>query len=230
MPGPLRPFKYPHRRYCGRMPLYALRPGRSWRENYAALYIASLYKGDLKGVYYIPSLRLYAPVFEVKELPPAHEWAFMEVRVSQLNRAYRMVCMECGACCARNSGAFAFAHELTAEERASLEPEVIRAPRVGDILLYWLDRGPAGRCVFFDERGKCVLGDRKPVACLVYYCSLFAERGGKLYVKVAVRRDGTPVYRAASRTEAKRLARRLRARALAFVRRRGEQDKPPGEG
>ncbi|RLE75118.1 MAG: hypothetical protein DRJ56_06255, partial [Thermoprotei archaeon] len=130
------------------MPLYALRPGRGWRSNYAALYVASLYKEGFRGVYYVPSLRLYAPVFEVEELPPAHEWAFMEVRVSQLNRAYRMVCMECGACCARNSGAFAFAHELTAEERASLEPEVVRAPRVGDILLYWLDRGPAGRCVF----------------------------------------------------------------------------------
>ncbi len=202
------------------MPLYALRPGRTWRGNYAALYIASLYKDRLKGVYYVPSSRLYAPVFEIDELPPAHEWAFEEVRVSQLNRAYKMVCVKCGACCVRNSGAFAFAHELTAEERASLPFEVIRVPRVGDLLVYWLDTGPAGRCYFYDEeKNLCRIEDRKPIVCLVHYCTLFAERDGHLFVKVAVKRDGSLVYRRASRGEVKRLAGVLRARARAFSRR-----------
>ena len=200
------------------MPLYALRPRRNWRWNYAALYVASHYKDKLMGVYYFPSTGLYAPVFSIKDLPGRHRWAFVEIRKSEVSRAYKMICVECGACCARNSGAYAFPHELTTEERESLPFEVLSLPRVGDVLVYWLDVKTAGMCAFYDEKkNTCAVEDRKPIACLVHYCTLFAERKGEVYVKVAVKKDGKIVYRRSTRTEIRKIAKRLRGRVRAFT-------------
>ncbi len=203
------------------MRLYALTPQRG-AENYAALYAASHYKDKLLGVYYDPRSGLYAPIFRMDKPRRRDAWAFRRVDPEILGRAYKMVCPACGLCCVRNSAAFAFLHEIPPETAAQQPIETVQTRHYGRLKIVLLDTGPAGRCILYDaERQLCSLqaaGIPKPVSCLIHYCTLFAVKGGELYLKVGARRDGTPIYRAASPEEIERISKKLseKARRLAL--------------
>ena len=72
--------------------------------------------------------------------------------------------------------------------------------------------GPAGRCIFFNPQ-LCACGleeeygrGHKPIICLLTYCTIFASRGGKLYLKVRARKVGSSyemIYKEASEEERK---------------------------
>jgi len=203
------------------LPVYALKPQRG-AENYAALYAASHYKDKLLGVYYDPQTRLYAPLFKIDRLRRRDSWAFRRVDPEIPRRAYRMLCPSCGLCCVRNSAAFAFPHEIPPGIAAQQPLETVQTRHYGPLKIVLLDTGPAGRCILYDaDRQLCSLqaaGAPKPISCLIHYCTLFAVKEGRLYLKVGARRDGSPVYRAASPEEIETLSKKLseRARRLAL--------------
>ncbi len=197
--------------------------------NYYLLYVASKHKRSLIGVYYIPSRKALSPVFKARPGEYFEEGAFEEIKSKELEESYKMICIPgCGWCCERNSGAFAFEHEmkhivakLYGGDITNLEMEIGRPidmewvdTLVGPKRIYRLDLGPAGRCIFYRD-GKCVLDTlkvEKPIICLVTYCSLYAEKGGKKYIKVAVKKAGDlyiPVYREVSDEEFERIVKRL---------------------
>jgi hypothetical protein len=75
-------------------------------------------------------------------------------------------------------------------------------------------------CIFYDaQRRACKLEELgkgyKPVVCLLTYCTIFASRGGKLYLKAAARRvEGGwwLVYREVGEDEWRRALLRMQAK------------------
>jgi len=195
---------------------YALREPRGdegW--NLLSLREAARLKGSLLGVYYSPQLRRLLAVFRVAPDTRVDEAFFERIDPSLLERAYRMECPGgCGRCCAIFSGAFILDVEverLPDEVRRAVELQpsrLVETPR-GPVRVYSLDTGPAGRCIYFDpQRCACRLEElgrgHKPIVCLLTYCTLFASRGGKLYLKVRAREVGgryEMIYREATEEE-----------------------------
>ncbi len=148
------------------------------------------------GTFYIPSRNLYSPVF--KRIGEADARAFLTVSRKELENSYKMICIKgCGQCCERNSNAIIMedeARELGIEIRnkPSFEVKLID----GSVLrAYRLDTRKGGQCVFYNRKRKtCSLGRRRPILCVIHYCSAFAERiedGRKVkYVKVSGRELG----------------------------------------
>ena len=77
-------------------------------------------------------------------------------------------------------------------ERVLRQPsELVRTPG-GPVRVYRLDTEAMGRCTFFDvEKGECIIERYgkylKPIVCLLTYCTVFATRSGKLYLKTGYR-------------------------------------------
>ena len=202
-----------------------LKEPRTRRWNIYALREAARLKKWFKGVYYSPPLKRLLVVF--KPTPGTHinQLVFEEVGESVLEGSYRMLCIKgCGKCCAIASGAFILENEvevLPPEEKAKVyaQPSYLVKTPGGYVRVYRLDTGPMGRCIFFDpHRVECTLESRhgwkvKPIICLITYCTLFAERGGELYVKTGYRveKEGAVVmsYRRASEEEVKRIVERM---------------------
>jgi len=196
---------------------------RAW--NIYALREAARLKRWFKGVYYSPRLGRLLAVF--KPTPGTHinQLVFEELGESALRDAYRMECPSgCNRCCVIHSGAFMLDVEvrmLPQELREIVERqprERIRTPG-GKVTIYRLDTEPMGRCIFFDvERGRCLLEEKlgkssKPIVCLLTYCTVFASRGGKRYVKTGYRvlPDGRVEmnYREVSEKEWRAMAQRM---------------------
>jgi len=184
--------------------IYVLKePGRDKAWNIYALREAARLKRWFRGVYYSPQLKRLLAVF--KPTPGTHVniLVFEEMGESVLRDAYRMECPRgCNRCCVLRSGTFMIENELRSlpgdvRDRVTRQPsELIKTPG-GWVRVYRLDTEPMGRCIFFDvEKGACMLEGlgkhNKPIVCLLTYCTVFATRGGKLYLKKGYRvhRDG----------------------------------------
>ncbi|KSW12141.1 hypothetical protein CF15_05075 [Pyrodictium occultum] len=177
------------------------RGDRAW--NIYALREAAWLKRWFQGVYYSPRLKRLLAVFKPTPGTHVNMLVFEEMGESVLSDAYRMECPRgCNRCCVFRSGAFILENELRrlpveVQERIRSQPsELVRTPG-GPVRVYRLDTGPMGRCIFFDvEEGRCMLEDygkhAKPIVCLLTYCTVFATRGGRLYLKRGYRvlRDG----------------------------------------
>ncbi|NPA85164.1 MAG: YkgJ family cysteine cluster protein [Crenarchaeota archaeon] len=167
---------------------YALKhPDGTKAYDYWLLKQAHLARKFYVGTYYIPSKRLYAPVF--KALGKADPGAFVEVSPSELRKGYKMICIKgCGQCCERDSGAV-----IMESEAEDLGIEIKNKPGFTISLIdgttekvYRLDTRKNGQCVFFNRaRRSCALGRRRPALCMITYCGAFAERSGKKYVRVS---------------------------------------------
>ncbi len=139
------------------------------------------------GTYYLPSKKMYTPVF--KRLGDADPEAFVEVTPLEVRRGYKMICIEgCGQCCERNSGAVIMKTEAEAMgiEIRNKPSEEVKLVDGTTETIYRLDTRKGGQCVFYNLRKKvCSLGKKKPTLCLISYCGAFAERNGKKFVKVS---------------------------------------------
>ena len=206
--------------------VYVLREPRSGDEawNIYALREAARLKRWFMGVYYSPRLGRLLAVFKPTPGTHVNTAVFEEMGESVLRDAYRMECPEgCNRCCVMRSGAFM----LDVEVRGlpdELRSRVMRQPSYtvktpgGRVRVYRLDTGPMGRCIFFDmERGGCalerLLGKKgKPIVCMLTYCTLFASRGGRLYLKTGYTVKGGRTiirYREVGREEWERAVRRM---------------------
>jgi len=174
------------------------RGDREW--NIYALREAARLKRWFDGVYYSPRLGRLLAVFRPTPGTHVNRLVFEQLDESLLRDAYRMECPEgCNRCCVIHSGAFMIdleVRQLPDELRGLVERqprEVLRTPG-GKVRVYRLDTEPMGRCIFFDvERGRCMLEERlgrsfKPIVCLLTYCTVFATRNGRLYLKRRGRR------------------------------------------
>ncbi len=210
------------------MPYVALRePTGDEAWNLYCLRRAARLKRKLVGVYYSPQLRRLLAVFKVAPGDRVDEEVFERLDSSILEAAYRMECPPgCGRCCAKFSGAFALdaeVGELPPEfrQRVEAQPSRLVRTRRGYVRVYELGTGPAGMCIFYNaERRACRLEEElgrgyKPVVCLLTYCTVFASRGGKLYLKAAARRVGEGrelAYREVSEEEWRRALLRMSAK------------------
>ncbi len=199
------------------------RGDRAW--NIYSLREAARLKRWFDGVYYSPRLRRLLAVFRPTPGTHVNRLVFEEMSDSVLRDAYRMECPEdCNRCCVIHSGAFMLdleARQLPPElrERVLRQPSEKLVTPGGKVRVYRLDTEPMGRCIFFDvEKGRCMLeelyGRRfKPIVCLLTYCTVFATRGGKKYLKAGYRvhRDGSVeiIYREASDEEWRRMVARM---------------------
>jgi len=177
---------------------------KAW--NIYALREAARLKHWFQGVYYSPRLKRLLAVFKPTPGTHVNMLVFEEIGESILRDAYKMECPRgCNRCCVIRSGAFIVENELRwlpkeVRDRITKQPsELIRTPG-GWVRIYRLDTETMGRCVFFDvEKGSCMLEKygkhAKPVVCLLTYCTVFATRDGKLYLKKGYRvhRDGRTV-------------------------------------
>jgi hypothetical protein len=199
------------------------RRDRAW--NLYALREAARLKRWFVGVYYSPRLGRLLAVFKPTPGTHVNKLVFEEMGESVLRDAYRMECPQgCNRCCVIHSGAFMLDVELRMlpdDLRRIVEQqpkEVVRTPG-GKIRVYRLDTEPMGRCIFFDvERGRCMLEERlgkhgKPIVCLVTYCTVFASRNGRLYIKTGyrTRSDGRVeiIYREVSEKEWRAMVSRM---------------------
>jgi len=223
------------------MPYYALLdPTGEESYDLFLLYKAKKYKRFFLGMFYLPRRRRLAPVFKIPW--EVGDEVFEVMPSTEVDDAYRMLCVSCGRCCALNSGAFAFEDEippvLEKLGQRSLPLREVSIYSVGSSKLYELASGPGGSCVFYTPEG-CEIElklswSSKPIVCLIHYCSLFAERRGESYVKVGVKWvDGkpVPVYQRVAKSELDRMAERERVRVRKtygkLTRRLGSED-PPG--
>jgi len=194
------------------------RPTGQARWDYFLLYVGAKLKKFYVGTYYIPKYRVLAPVFKPSPGTPLDLRALVEVPSDILENSYRMICIECGWCCERDSGAFALENEVR-----DLPLHLVDRPLdwkwvdtvIGPVKVYRLDLGPGGRCVFYSD-GRCLVPrDRKPIICLIHYCSLYAEMRGRKFIKVGVRRVGgqyEPIYREVSDEEFELIKNRVLSR------------------
>ncbi len=171
---------------------YALKPPNGTKAyDFWLLKQASLARRHYIGTYYIPSKKLYVPVF--KRLGKADPSAFIEIDDKDLRKSYKMICIEgCGQCCERNSNAVIMESELeqlgiNIRDKPSFVVELINGEKER---VFRLDTRAGGQCVFYSQRTKrCILGKRKPILCMIHYCAAFAEReirGRKVkYVRVS---------------------------------------------
>jgi len=219
----------PRARLAGAMPYYALKdPTGEESYDLFLLYKARKYKSFFIGTFYLPRRGRLTPVFKVPW--EVGDDVFEVVPSSEVEDAYRMLCVSCGRCCALNSGAFAFEDEIAPVleklGQRDLPSREVSVHRVGTVKLYELAVGPGGSCAFYTPEGckiELKLSWRsKPIICLVHHCSLFAERRGEPYVKVGVKRVGgkpVPVYRRVTRSELESIAERERAKVREIYRR-----------
>ncbi len=197
--------------------VYVLKEPRKSREwNIYALREAARLKKWFIGVYYSPRLKRLLAVFKPTPGTHVNMQVFEEIGESVLEDAYRMECPRgCNRCCVFRSGAFMIENEVRMLP-PELQTKVLNQPSTlvhtpgGPVRVYRLDTEPMGRCIFFDVvRGECMLErygrHLKPIVCLLTYCTVFASRGGKLYLKTGYRvlPDGRVVmsYREVSRRE-----------------------------
>jgi len=191
------------------------RGDRGW--NIYALREAARLKRWFIGVYYSPRLKRLLAVFKPSPGTHVNRLVFEEMGESVLSDAYRMECPRgCNRCCVIHSGAFMLdveARMLPPELRRRVEAqprERVHTPG-GRVTVYRLDTEPMGRCIFFDvEKGGCMLEEMlgkagKPIVCMLTYCTVFASRNGRRYIKTGYRvgRDGRVeiMYREASPKE-----------------------------
>lgn len=194
------------------MPRYYMlkQPTGSVKWDYFLLYIAAKLKKFYIGTYYIPRYQVLAPVFRITPGTPVDLRALDPVPEDVLRESYRMLCVECGWCCVRDSGAFVLENELK-DLRDYLDRPLDFTwveTLVGPLKVYHLDLDPGGKCIFYE--GRCRLPpEKKPIICLIHYCSLFAERQGRKYVKIAAKRVGekkvVPIYREVSEEEFRKI-------------------------
>ena len=175
--------------------IYVLREPRREREwNIYVLREAARLKKWFIGVYYSPRLKRLLVAFKPTPGTHVNMQVFEEIGESVLEDAYRMECPRgCNRCCVFRSGAFMLENEVKMlppelQTRVLSQPSELVWTPGGPVRVYRLDTEPMGRCIFFDvERGECMLeryGKHvKPVICLITYCTIFATRGGKLYLK-----------------------------------------------
>jgi len=167
---------------------YALKhPDGTKAYDYWLLKQAHLARKFYVGTYYIPSKKMFTPVF--KRLGKADPSAFVEVRPSELARSYKMICIKgCGQCCERASGAVMLETEVNdlgveLKDKPYFEVKLVDGTTEK---VYRLDTRKGGQCAFFNrQRKNCALGNRRPILCLVTYCGAFAEKNGEKYVKVS---------------------------------------------
>ena len=204
------------------MPYYALlEPTGEESYDLFLLYKACKYKSFFYGTFYFPRRRELRPVFRIPRVDIRDD-IFERVPASEVEDAYRMLCVKCGRCCVMDSGAFAFKDEIFRIMNKLGIPmdfpsREVRVHRVGRVLIYDLAIKEGGRCYFYTPEG-CLIERQapwrlKPMICLIHHCSVFAERRGKLYIKVSVRREGrkfVPVYREVSQEEFDRVAEGVR--------------------
>jgi len=203
---------------------YALKPptGRpSW--DYFLLYSASLVKRRYKGTFYFPG-RTVLPVFIFNKKPDLD--AFEKISRNDLSRSYKMICVKCGLCCVRNSGAFMFEHEyrkiVDQEGYPAVFPsKIFSIYKFGEVKVYFLGTERFGRCFFYDSSRGCTLRPAfKPIICIIQFCTLFAKKNGKIFLKVAVKnREGgaSPVYKPVNHIEYNRIVEFLRAKVKKFT-------------
>ncbi len=179
---------------------------REW--NFYALREAARLKRWFDGVYYSPRLHRLLAVFRPTPGTHVNMLVFEEIGESILADAYRMECPKgCNRCCVIHSGAFILDVEvrMLPDEVKSV---VLRQPREtiitpgGKVRVYRLDTEAMGRCIFFDvESGECkleVYGKHlKPVVCLLTYCTVFASKDNRLFLKSGykeLRSGGVLIY------------------------------------
>jgi len=156
--------------------------------NMYILYKLSTYKDSIVGVYYIEELGYYGPILKLRDIPRELKDIVRPVDVNIVRRSLKMICMRCGWCCERESGAFMFENEA---ERVGLSRwSRIRTVKLinGDkVRVYYVDAGPNGRCIFYDPKRKlCTIHKAKPVICVVTYCARYAvDSEGNLYRRVS---------------------------------------------
>ncbi len=180
--------------------VYVLREPRREREwNIYALREAARLKRWFVGVYYSPRLGRLLAVFKPTPGTHVNTLVFEELGESALRDAYRMECPPgCNRCCVFRSGAFMIENEVRQlppelQARVMSQPSELVMTPGGPVRVYRLDTESMGRCAFFDvEGGRCELEARlgrhaKPIICLVTYCTVFATRGGRLYLKTGYR-------------------------------------------
>jgi hypothetical protein len=195
---------------------------REW--NIYALREAARLKRWLDGVYYSPRLQRLLAVFRPTPGTHVNMLVFEEMGESVLADAYRMECPRgCNRCCVIHSGAFILDVEvrMLPDEARSI---VLRQPREtvvtpgGKVRVYKLDTEAMGRCIFFDvESGGCKLEAYgkylKPIVCLLTYCTVFASRNNKLFLKSGYKelRDGSVLinYREVDEKQWKRMVDRM---------------------
>lgn len=229
--------------------VYVLREPRSGDEawNIYALREAARLKRWFAGVYYSPRLGRLLAVFRPTPGTHVNVNVFEEMGESVLRDAYRMECPQgCNRCCVTRSGAFMLDVEVRAlpeelRDKVMVQPSYTVKTPGGRVRVYRLDTGPMGRCVFFDmERGGCTLeralGKKgKPIVCMLTYCTLFASRGGRLYLKTGytVRQGRVLIrYREVGREEWERAVERMGSlwRRLRRMQRRAAAGEQPGSG
>ena len=195
---------------------------REW--NIYALREAARLKRWFRGVYYSPRLKRLLAVFKPTPGTHVNRLVFEEMGESVLRDAYRMECPSgCNRCCVIHSGAFMLDIEvrmLPPRLRRIVESqpsEVVYTPG-GKVRVYRLDTEPMGRCIFFDvEKGRCRLEAElgraaKPIVCLLTYCTVFATKGGKRFIKTGYRvtRSGVEMhYREVDDAEWERMVSRM---------------------
>ncbi len=203
--------------------VYVLKePTREPEWNYFLLWEAARIKKYYVGTYYVPRLNRLLAVFKPTPGTYVSDLAFEGMDFSIIRDGYKMICIPgCGRCCEANSGAFILGNEVKLIPRKLAKfdqlPSFTLSVYGRKIKVYRLDVGPRGRCIFYDEEaGGCILDRfekyRKPVICLIHYCTVFAERNGERYIKVSVKYDGksyVPVYRHVSDDEWEGILRNL---------------------
>ena len=176
--------------------LYALkepRDDKAW--NIYALREASKLKKWLLGVYYHPDLKRLLVVFNPTPGTHINKLVFEDISERLIHESYKMECPEgCGRCCVIQSGAFILSSEvdeLPEDMKVRLKVQPVETVKTmgGPVKVYKLGTGPMGMCMFFNpSTAKCILEELggkhlKPIICLITYCTVFASRNGKLYLK-----------------------------------------------
>ncbi|AEM39638.1 hypothetical protein Pyrfu_1784 [Pyrolobus fumarii 1A] len=222
--------------------VYVLREPRKKDWNIYALREAARLKKWFIGTYYSPRLKRLLIAFKPTPGTHVNRLVFEEMNESLLRESYQMVCPPgCGRCCVAKSGAFMLDIEVTKlppELQLKLEAqpkERILTPG-GVVTIYYIGTGPGGRCIFYNaQQRRCMLEaqygkEAKPIICLIEYCTVFAERNGKKYLKTGYKVTDNGVlmfYRSVGGDEWKaairRMARLTERIAKAERRRRKEQ-------
>lgn len=167
---------------------------KSW--NLYALREASKLKKWLLGVYYHPDLKRLLIAFNPSPGTHINRLVFEDIPERLIHESYKMECPEgCGRCCVIQSNAFILNNEvdqLPEDIKVRLKVQPVEKVRTigGMVRVYRLGTGPMGMCMFFNSTtAKCNLEEiggksLKPIICLITYCTVFALRGGKMYLKV----------------------------------------------
>ena len=161
--------------------------------NLYLLYNMSFVKNKLIGVYYIPKINYYGPVFQLNlsDLSKVDSGIFREIEDYYIDIALKMICLKCGWECEKNCNAFVFENELFEIEnfiKRKLRELPCRIIRFSNkiVKLYYLDLGSERSCIFYNRRDRlCNIHPVKPIICKVTYCARYAiDKNGNFYVRV----------------------------------------------